>query len=144
MSSDSDEDELLQMALKEQAQRDLNYGKPSNSRKPVANFVQQPKKPAPPSKQSKGRVADDDDDSEVEMLSISSGDEDNARDPVAASKTRGAAATGRPAREDDRTWDGEEPSRWKHVDEAEVMRSSLLSVLCIFDALNRINLILFY
>ncbi|KAK7357114.1 hypothetical protein VNO80_16397 [Phaseolus coccineus] len=122
MSSDSDEDELLQMALKEQAQRDLNYGKPSNSRKPVANFVQQPKKPAPPSKQSKGRVADDDDDSEVEMLSISSGDEDNARDPVAASKTRGAAATGRPAREDDRTWDGEEPSRWKHVDEAELAR----------------------
>ena len=146
MSSDSDEDELLQMALKEQAQRDVNYGKSSNPRKPVANYVQQPKKPAPASKQSnsKGRVADDDDDSEVEMLSISSGDEDNARDPVAATRTRGAAATGRPAREDDRTWDGEEPSRWKHVDEAEVMRSSLLSVLCIFDAPNIINLILFY
>ncbi|XP_014513511.1 exocyst complex component SEC5A isoform X1 [Vigna radiata var. radiata] len=124
MSSDSDEDELLQMALKEQAQRDLNYGKTSNSRKPVANYVQQPKKPAPPSKQSnsKGGVADDDDDSEVEMLSISSGDEDNVKDPVAASRTRGAAAAGRPARDDDRAWDGEEPSRWKHVDEAELAR----------------------
>ncbi|QCE08003.1 Exocyst complex component EXOC2/Sec5 [Vigna unguiculata] len=123
MSSDSDEDELLQMALKEQSQRDVNYGKTSNSRKPVANYVQQPKKNAPPSKQSnsKGGVADDDDDSEVEMLSISSGDEDNVRDPVAASKTRGAAA-GRPARDDDRVWDGEEPSRWKHVDEAELAR----------------------
>jgi len=143
MSSDSDEDELLQMALKEQSQRDVNYGKTSNSRKPVANYVQQPKKNAPPSKQSnsKGGVADDDDDSEVEMLSISSGDEDNVRDPVAASKTRGAAA-GRPARDDDRVWDGEEPSRWKHVDEAEVMRSSLLSVLYIFDSPNQSYFIL--
>lgn len=127
MSSDSDEDELLQMALKEQAQRDLNYGKSSsNSRKPVANYVQPPssqsKKPAPPStskkSQNKGRVVDDDDDSEVEMLSISSGDEDIAKDPVTSSRNRGSGRA--PAREDDRTWDGEEPSRWKHVDEAEV------------------------
>ena len=136
MSSDSDEDELLQMALKEQAQRDLNYGKSSsNSRKPVANYVQppssQPKRPAPPSSaaakpaQSKGRVVDDDDDSEVEMLSISSGDEDNARDPVAASRNRGGGGGGRAgARDDDRAWDGEEPSRWKHVDEAEVRDNS--------------------
>ncbi|KAK7343812.1 hypothetical protein VNO77_12855 [Canavalia gladiata] len=127
MSSDSDEDELLQMALKEQSQRDLNYGKSSsNSRKPVANYVQPPKKSAPPPKQShnKGRVADDDDDSEVEMLSISSGDEDNAKDPVAASRNRaGGAASGRAgARDDDRAWDGEEPSRWKHVDEGELAR----------------------
>ncbi|XP_057423045.1 exocyst complex component SEC5A-like isoform X2 [Lotus japonicus] len=129
MSSDSDEDELLQMALKEQAQRDLNYGKSSsNSRKPVANYVQppssQPKRPAPQAAKSapKGRVADDDDDSEVELLSISSGDEDNARDPVAPSKSRGGAGgSGRqPSRDEDRTWDGEEPSRWKHVDEAEL------------------------
>ncbi|XP_058769965.1 exocyst complex component SEC5A-like isoform X1 [Vicia villosa] len=129
MASDSDEDELLQMALKEQSQRDLNYGKSSNNpRKPVANYVQppssQPKRSAPPAgakhPQSKGRVVDDDDDSEVEMLSISSGDEDNVKDQVTTSKNRG---TGRaPAREDDRTWDGEEPSRWKHVDEAELAR----------------------
>ncbi|KAK7279725.1 hypothetical protein RJT34_24782 [Clitoria ternatea] len=115
MSSDSDEDELLQMALKEQSQRNLNYGK---SRKPVANYVQAPKKPGPP---SKPRPVDDDEDSEVEMLSISSGDEDPAKDPVAASKNRTAA--GRPGpRDDDRPWDGEEPSRWKHVDEAELAR----------------------
>ncbi|KAK7391152.1 hypothetical protein VNO78_19563 [Psophocarpus tetragonolobus] len=126
MASDSDEDELLQMALKEQAQRHLNYGKSSsNTRKPVANYVQPPKKSAAPAKhsQAKGRVADDDDDSEVEMLSISSGDEDSAKDPVAASRTRASAtaAAGRPgARDDDRAWDGEEPSRWKHVDESEL------------------------
>ena len=82
MSSDSDdEDELLQMALKEQAQRDLNYQKPpsSNSRKPVANFVQPPpqqpgtgykdkKAPvAPAPKKPAGRKIsmDDDEDSEV-------------------------------------------------------------------------------
>ncbi|CAJ2629717.1 unnamed protein product [Trifolium pratense] len=128
MSSDSDEDELLQMALKEQSQRDLNYGKSSgNPRKPVANYVQppssQPKRGAPPATgknpQSKGRVVDDDDDSEVEMLSISSGDEDNVKDQVTSSKNRGGRT---PARDDDRTWDGEEPSRWKHVDEAELAR----------------------
>ncbi|KAJ1424917.1 Cullin repeat-like-containing domain superfamily [Sesbania bispinosa] len=130
MSSDSDEDELLQMALKEQSQRDLNYGKSSsNSRKPVANYVQppssQPKRSGPPANKPKGRVVDDDDDSEVEMLSISSGDEDNAKDPIASSKNRGggAAAAGREApRDDDRAWDGDEPSRWKHVDEAELSR----------------------
>ncbi|KHN00793.1 Exocyst complex component 2 [Glycine soja] len=102
MSSDSDEDELLQMALKDQAQRDVNYGKSSsNSRKPVANYVQQPKKPAPPPKQSlgKGRVAADDDDSEIEMLSISSGDEDNVQDPVAASRTKALARRVREMRE---------------------------------------------
>lgn len=128
MSSDSDEDELLQMALKEQSQRDLNYGKSSsNPRKPVANYVQppssQPKRSAPPATakpQTKGRVVDDDDDSEVEMLSISSGDEDNVKDQVTSSKNRGSGRT--PAREEDRTWDGEEPSRWKHVDEAELAR----------------------
>nr|XP_027188983.1 exocyst complex component SEC5B-like isoform X3 [Cicer arietinum] len=129
MSSDSDEDELLQMALKEQSQRDLNYGKSSsNPRKPVANYVQppssQPKRSAPPATskqpQTKGRMVDEDDDSEVEMLSISSGDEDNVKDQVTASRSRGSGRA--PARDDDRTWDGEEPSRWKHVDEAELAR----------------------
>ncbi|OIW06565.1 hypothetical protein TanjilG_03959 [Lupinus angustifolius] len=124
MSSDSDEDELLQMALKEQSQRDLNYGKSSSAtRKPVANYVQppQPKRAAaPPTKQppNKGRDVDDDDDSEVEMLSISSGDEDNVKDPVTTSKNRGRSVS----RDIDRTWDGEEPSSWKHVDEAELAR----------------------
>ncbi|CAM8957564.1 unnamed protein product [Rhodiola kirilowii] len=43
MSSDIDDidaDELLQIALKKQAQRDLNYS--HNQRKSVANYVQPP------------------------------------------------------------------------------------------------------
>ncbi|XVF64346.1 hypothetical protein PTKIN_Ptkin09bG0162100 [Pterospermum kingtungense] len=137
MSSDSDdEDELLQMALKEQAQRDLNYQKPasSNPRKPVVNFVQPssqqpatgkrvqktpvasaPKKPAAARKMS----MDDDEDSEVEMLSISSGDEDIERDSKGAVGGR-SRRTG--SKDDDEAWDGEEPHIWKRVDEAELAR----------------------
>ncbi|KAF8024928.1 hypothetical protein BT93_F1927 [Corymbia citriodora subsp. variegata] len=158
MSSDSDdldEDELLQIALKEQAERDLSYKKPGpNPRKPVANYVQPPPMPhqqrapaaaAPPPAarasynggaqrqvgsggKSKGgsngnrRVVDDDDDSEVEMLSISSGDEDSTKDR-AGSRARGGVSGGaRPGRDDDRAWDGEEPDCWKHVDEDELTR----------------------
>ncbi|XVE55161.1 hypothetical protein DITRI_Ditri03aG0137700 [Diplodiscus trichospermus] len=136
MSSDSDdEDELLQMALKEQAQRDLNYQKPpsSNSRKPVANFVQPPpqqpgtnyksqKAPAAPApKKPAGRKMsmDDDEDSEVEMLSISSGDEDTGKDPKGGV---GGRSRGRGSKDDDGAWDGEEPDCWKRVDEAELAR----------------------
>ncbi|KAJ9166804.1 hypothetical protein P3X46_021502 [Hevea brasiliensis] len=141
MSSDSDdEDELLQMALKEQAQRDLNYQRPpsssSSQRKPVANFVQPPKTTAatPPRpganvvrnqqqpQQKNRRVVEEDDDSEVEMLSISSGDEEVSKDRGGA-KGRGSGAGGRGGRgEDDRGWDGEEPDCWKRVDEAELAR----------------------
>ncbi|KAF7811742.1 exocyst complex component SEC5A-like isoform X1 [Senna tora] len=132
MSSDSDdEDELLQMALKEQSQRDVSYGKSSassNPRKPVANYVQPPsshtKKPASASggkpMQSKGGSGN-----RVEMLSISSGDEDSAKDRVVGSKKRGgatAAAGGREGAQDDDRWDGGEPGCWKHVDEAELAR----------------------
>ncbi|XP_047980849.1 exocyst complex component SEC5B-like isoform X2 [Salvia hispanica] len=110
---DLDEDELLQMALKEQSQRNVNYQKPPSSKsKPVRNYVQPParaqhqKKGA--SKQTKPSL-DEDDDSEVEMLSISSGDEDD----------RG----GVPAKRDEvRPWDGDEPGCWKHVDETELAR----------------------
>ncbi|KAI6689530.1 hypothetical protein NL676_026358 [Syzygium grande] len=162
MSSDSDdldEDELLQIALKEQAERDLSYRKPGpNPRKPVANYVQPPPGPAhhphqqrssaaapPPAAARAGyggaqrqiggggnknrgssngnrRVVDDDDDSDVEMLSISSGDEDSAKDR-AGSRARGGAGGGsRPGRDDDRAWDGEEPDCWKRVDEDELAR----------------------
>ncbi|KAK0577260.1 hypothetical protein LWI29_030327 [Acer saccharum] len=121
MSSDSDEDELLQRALKEQSQRDTNYRKPSsaNSRKPVMNFVQPPKPTAAGHKSSRSQVKKDDDDeeSDVEMLSISSGDEEVTRDRGGApARTR---ARGR--REDD-IWDGDEPNCWKRVDEAELSR----------------------
>lgn len=129
MSSDDDldEDELLQMALKEQSQRNVNYQKPSQATsKPVRNYVQPPSNRAPAAggrntnavaQQKKGQQRrqsmDEDDDSEVEMLSISSGDEDD-RGGVAP---RNRAGSGK---DDDKPWDGEEPSRWKHVDEAEV------------------------
>ncbi|PIM99826.1 hypothetical protein CDL12_27674 [Handroanthus impetiginosus] len=133
MSSDGDdldEDELLQMALKEQAQRDLNYHKPSQATsKPVRNYVQPPANRAPaasvrnlnaaPQQQKKGanqqrkQSLDEDDDSDVELLSISSGDEDDRGGVVG----RNRAGSGR---EDDKAWDGEEPNCWKRVDEAEV------------------------
>ncbi|XP_022143633.1 exocyst complex component SEC5A-like [Momordica charantia] len=136
MSSDSDdEDELLQMALKEQEQRDVNYL--TKSRKPVANYVQHPSqtrksasaaaassKTSGSNAQPKGgrRVVDDDDDSEVEMLSISSGDEDSTKDhrPSASGGRAGRARSA--GRDDDPVWDGEEPHCWKHVDEDELAR----------------------
>lgn len=43
-SNDLDKDELLQMALKEEAQHDVNYKKPTSSNfcfAPTANYVQQ-------------------------------------------------------------------------------------------------------
>lgn len=61
---------------------------------------------------------DDDGDSEVEMLSISSGDEDTSRVRGAREKGR----TGRVEREDDQRWVGGEPECWKHVDETELAR----------------------
>lgn len=146
-SDDIDEDELLQIALKEQAQRDLNYRKPSQqkqSRKPVANYVQPPaarnsnlNANMPVMQQKKGgnrssgignqqrKVVEDDDDSEVEMLSISSGDEDSSYKDRAGFGGKGKAGTGRAGgkggRDDDKGWDGDEPSCWKHVDESEVV-----------------------
>lgn len=67
-----------------------------------------------------GGGGDDDDDSEVEMLSISSGDEDSSRE-IGIQQQRNRAR--RPSRDDgDRGGDdGEEPRTWKRVDEAEVI-----------------------
>ncbi|KAK9757410.1 hypothetical protein RND81_01G161000 [Saponaria officinalis] len=135
MSSDSDldEDELLQMALKEQAERDLNYQKPpSKSSKPVANYVQPPatankspaiRNPNPNPRQRHTKSIDEDDDSEVELLSISSGDEESSK----ASTHGGGGGKGRRARavskdDADGGWDGGEPGCWKHVNEAELAR----------------------
>ncbi|KAK9270929.1 hypothetical protein L1049_026516 [Liquidambar formosana] len=146
-SDDIDEDELLQIALKEQAQRDLNYQKPpSRQSKPVANYIQPPPQPRSqrvpvqktPNSSSlnqmqKGRRGgvEEDDDSEVEMLSISSGDEDSSKDRGYGGKGRGGGGdgggggVGRGGRNDsggDRGWDGEEPDCWKRVDESELGR----------------------
>ncbi|XP_052200821.1 exocyst complex component SEC5A-like isoform X2 [Diospyros lotus] len=144
MSSDSedlDEDELLQIALKEQAQRDLDY-RASKPSRPVANFVKQPsqpvanpripssaahprqqmqKKAAQPQAHKQQRSMDDDDDSEVEMLSISSGDEESSKDRGYGSRNRPGAGA-RAGKDDDRGWDGGEPDCWKRVDEAELAR----------------------
>ncbi|KAL9679768.1 hypothetical protein QQ045_017635 [Rhodiola kirilowii] len=150
MSSDSDdidEDELLQIALKEQAHRDLNY--PQNQRKPVANYVQPPtqrpaqrsgssssstvagQKNASQAQQKGGRRGsssarvEEDDDSEVEMLSISSGDEESSKDRVVGGKAgRGGArgSRGRNESKGEKDWDGEEADCWKSVDEDELAR----------------------
>ncbi|XP_044475381.1 exocyst complex component SEC5A-like [Mangifera indica] len=116
MSSDSDEDELLQMALKEQAQRDLNYKNPG-ARKPVASYVQPPKSSAVNSGRPQAKKYEEDEESEVEMLSISSGDEEVSTDRGVTAKNRV-----RPGRRDDDAWDGGEPNCWKRVDEAELAR----------------------
>ncbi|XP_042063978.1 exocyst complex component SEC5A-like [Salvia splendens] len=131
MSSDDDldEDELLQMALKEQSQRNVNYQKPSSKSKPVRNFVQLPArvgahkiahavhhhKKGHHKKKKQLEEEEDEEDSEVEMLSISSGDEDD-RGGMAA-KNRGGGK-----KQADKAWDGGEPSCWKHVDETELAR----------------------
>ncbi|XP_008784153.2 exocyst complex component SEC5A-like isoform X2 [Phoenix dactylifera] len=135
--SDIDEDELLQMALKEQAERDLSYQKPSKASKPVVNLIRAPPPPpfmvkgqGNPNPNARGGAAmgkgqrrpgrggaDDDDDSEVELLSISSGDEDTSRDRGPPQRNRG-----RKASRDEGDGDGDEPRSWKKVDEAELAR----------------------
>lgn len=131
--SDLDEDELLQMALKEQAHRNVNYQKPSqSSSKPVRNYVQPPanrpasnvqRKEATTTSSRPQRKAvsmDEDEDSEVELLSISSGDDDDNTNNRAA--IAGSTKSRAGARDDDRGWDGEEPNCWKRVDETELSR----------------------
>ncbi|KAG5534394.1 hypothetical protein RHGRI_022499 [Rhododendron griersonianum] len=144
MSSDSgdlDEDELLQMALQEQSQRDVNYQQPSSKpTRPVSNFVQPPPqratnqrvsappkshntnaRPAQRAQQRRGSM-DDDDDSEVEMLSISSGDEESSKDRGSELRNRAGSGGRRAGKDDDGDWDGGEPDSWKRVNEAELAR----------------------
>ncbi|CAA7400277.1 unnamed protein product [Spirodela intermedia] len=144
-SDDLDEDELLQIALREQAERDLSYNKRSKGGRPVVNLVQPP--PPPPfmanssqrkanstsnsavrkaqQKPQRGRT-EADEDSEVELLSISSGDEDNTRGRGPPPKSRGAVGEKKGGKGDlgngYPVWDGDEPANWKRVDEAELAR----------------------
>ncbi|KAL2900854.1 Exocyst complex component SEC5A [Bienertia sinuspersici] len=130
MSTDLDEDELLQMALKEQSERDVNYQKPpSKSSKPVANYVQPPN--PNPRQRNHTKSMDDDDDSEVEMLSISSGDEESSSKAsnycggggVSGAKGRSSRAKAPKQTDDgDTQWAGGEPDCWKRVDESELAR----------------------
>ncbi|KAG6492026.1 hypothetical protein ZIOFF_046973 [Zingiber officinale] len=149
--SDLDEDELLQMALKEQAERDVNYKRPSaKNSKPVVNLIRPPppppfmdqsqpqgnpnsnsnprgKQPRPQQQQQQqrrnpSRGGDDDDGSEVEMLSISSGDEDSSKDRVPPQRGRGGNDRRAPRDDGDTGQDDDEPRSWKRVDEAELSR----------------------
>ncbi|CAN4081166.1 unnamed protein product [Withania somnifera] len=147
MSTNSDdEDELLQIALQEQAQRNINYHKPVHKpSKPVRNFVQplpnsetggtgsatsERKNPSVAAMQQKSssnnqqtKSVEDDDDSEIEMLSISSGDGDSSKDRGFGSRNREVGGDGgRAGGEDDGLWDGGEPDSWKRVDESELRR----------------------
>ncbi|XP_074568127.1 exocyst complex component SEC5A-like [Curcuma longa] len=147
--SDLDEDELLQIALQEQAGRDVNYKRPSaKNSKPVVNLVRPPPPPhfmdqsqphrnvnsnsnhrgkQPPAQQQQqrrkpSRGGDDDDESEVEMLSISSGDEDSSKDRVPPQRGRGGSDRRAPRDDGDVGQDDDEPRSWKRVDEAELAR----------------------
>ncbi|WOL15535.1 exocyst complex component SEC5B isoform X2 [Canna indica] len=146
--SDLDEDELLQIALKEQAERDVSYKRPqAKGSKPIVNLIRPP--PPPPfmdqsqpqqhrnpnpnsnirgkqnaqqQRRKPSRGGDDDDESEVEMLSISSGDEDSSKDRIAPQRSRGGSER-RASRDDgDLGLDDVEPRSWKRVDEAELAR----------------------
>ncbi|PHT55484.1 Exocyst complex component SEC5B [Capsicum baccatum] len=129
MSSDSDEDELLQMALQEQATGKKPSSEPpprpipkaAGSTGATANSkVQQQQK------QQRKKVEEDEDDSDLDILSISSGDEvpvsskKDQRKGAAASKRR--TARGGPGKDDDENWQGGEPDCWKRVDEDELRR----------------------
>uniref|UniRef100_K3Y4U0 Exocyst complex component SEC5 n=1 Tax=Setaria italica TaxID=4555 RepID=K3Y4U0_SETIT len=137
--SDVDEDELLQMALQEQAARDLSHQRPPAANKPVVNLVRPPApnarggggggnaRGAPAKARQPSRGGDEDDDSEVELLSISSGDEDDNPRARGPPPPRGGAGGGRAgarraASRDDGDFDDDEPRSWKRVDEAELAR----------------------
>lgn len=126
--SDSEDDELLQIALQEQSQRNVNYTRPSKSSKPVINHVQPPSNHRSSTKtvasskpqHRRNETEDDDEDSEVEMLSISSGDDDDDVYEVGERKAKNRGrGVGR--KEDEKVWSGDEPDAWKRVDEAEVV-----------------------
>ncbi|OEL19046.1 Exocyst complex component SEC5A [Dichanthelium oligosanthes] len=133
--SDVDEDELLQMALQEQAARDLSHQRPPAANKPVVNLV---RPPVPNARNGRAggaaakarqpsRGGDEDEDSEVELLSISSGDEDDNPRARGPPPPRGGAGGGRAgarraASRDDGDFDDDEPRSWKRVDEAELAR----------------------
>ncbi|XAR62472.1 hypothetical protein NMG60_11017230 [Bertholletia excelsa] len=129
-SDDLDEDELLQAALKEQAQPDSGDRKqPSKpaegrSRKSAdqrARNSNLTSKAQHRPKAQRPQSMDDDEDSEVDMLSISSGDEEEPKDQGSLSGSR-ARSGGRAGKDDDGSWDGGEPDCWKRVNEAELAR----------------------
>ncbi|GLJ54776.1 hypothetical protein SUGI_1176620 [Cryptomeria japonica] len=144
MSSEEDdleEEELLQMALKEQAERDLNYNRPIPKQvKPPAKLAPPPMPAAKRQQQRqqqqqqapKGRPpVEEEEESEVELLSISSEDEDaplggggggSGGSSRFIGRRGGGGSGSRSNYSDHATWDADEPNSWKRVDEAELAR----------------------
>ncbi|KAL4567037.1 hypothetical protein LXL04_022608 [Taraxacum kok-saghyz] len=107
--SDSDDEEVRQVPSKGKSK------KSKKSKKPVVNFMQTfgiPKISHKKAQKSKYPSSDDSEDSDVDMLSISSGDDDQKGE----GKESGAAG------EDDDTHFEGEPTKWKQVNESELER----------------------
>ncbi|KAJ0566363.1 putative exocyst complex component EXOC2/Sec5 [Helianthus annuus] len=118
--SDSDEEEVPQKVSKGKSRK-------SKAKKPVKNFMQTIGNRIPKAKKKKNkkkqqpnkpRVSDDDDDeedeeesedSEVEMLSISSGDDE-----------QDSTVDKKPKADDNKLPEGVEPTKWKQVNESEL------------------------
>lgn len=133
-----DEEELLQRALEEQAQRDLHYAMPLNHPPPLISPAaagppsRQPPPAPPPRRPPPPRPSqpqpqppphdDDDEESDVELLSLSSEDDDPDNDD--SRYRRRPAASHQAEIDDDLEWDDddEEPDSWKRVDESELSR----------------------
>eukprot|EP00249_Psilotum_nudum_P022882 c28676_g1_i1 orf=1854-4124(-) len=142
MSSDDDdqEEELLQRALQEQAQRNLQYKRPSNYPPPVISAaaagppIRQPPRPSarqfsitPPRRDPpKPLHAEEEEESDVELLSISSEEEDDPQTRRASVHASADAKKVSKARDEDSDleWDNgaNEPDKWTRVDEAELVR----------------------
>ncbi|KAK4374421.1 hypothetical protein RND71_005098 [Anisodus tanguticus] len=124
MSSDSDEDELLQEQAtgKNPSEQPPKPNPKSASSRGAAGSATPNRKSynAVQQKQRKG-VEEDEDDSDLEILSISSVYEDQSASKDqrkgASSKRRGASRGG--GKDDDELWQGGEPDCWKRVDEDE-------------------------
>lgn len=127
---DLDEEELLQRALQEQAQRDVQYRRPPNHPPPVISPAaagppsrHPPAAPPPKRPPPRPQPMEEDEESDVELLSLSSEDEDSQ------SKRRPSGPGVHDANnslddDEDLEWDEEddEPDSWKRVDEAELAR----------------------
>ncbi|MCO5612553.1 hypothetical protein L7F22_066821 [Adiantum nelumboides] len=125
---EEDEEEMLQRALQEQAHRDLQYTRPGNHPPPIVSRAaagppSRNPPPAPPSRRPPPPrpsipqpQADPDEESDVELLSISSEDDE-------PSERRSSALRAAKIDPDlDLDDDGEEPDCWKRVDENELAR----------------------
>ncbi|KAJ8561451.1 hypothetical protein K7X08_027641 [Anisodus acutangulus] len=138
MSSDSDEDELLQEQAtgKTPSEQPPKPNPKSASSRGAAGSATPNRKSsnAVQQKQRKG-VEEDEDDSDLEILSISSVYEDQSasKDQCkgASSKRRGASRGG--GKDDDELWQGGEPDCWKRVDEDENHRIRGLLEKCSLD-----------